>query len=230
MDDAVAETFTRFTLSAIAPVPWKNGGGTTREIACWPPQAGMEAFDWRISVACIDRDGAFSSFPGVDRVITLLEGNGVILHTRTASGHENQDYFGGEDMADHRATSHALTQRLVPHAFDGAAPIHGELVDGACEDLNIMSRRDRIQTSVGVTHQADRLPAASAGMLLAVTSAWTLQDGAGAPHLLAPGEGIWWSQHTHAWSVSPDAAASQAALVTVTMHDIRAARAPGGAA
>ncbi|WP_305230098.1 HutD/Ves family protein, partial [Klebsiella pneumoniae] len=69
----------RFDLNQIAASPWKNGGGSTREIACWPPGAGMEAFGWRISVATIDQPGPFSAFAGVDRQIMLLDGDGVHL-------------------------------------------------------------------------------------------------------------------------------------------------------
>ena len=90
---------TRFALADIAPTPWKNGGGATREIACWPPGTGLDSFDWRISVATIAADGAFSVFSGIDRSITLLSGDGVLLH--------------GE-----RGT-HRLDQPHVPFAFAG---------------------------------------------------------------------------------------------------------------
>ena len=66
-------------LAATPSVPWKNGGGSTRELACWPPGAGMDSFAWRVSVATIARPGPFSAFPGVDRQIMLLEGDGVRL-------------------------------------------------------------------------------------------------------------------------------------------------------
>src|SRR5688500_2425780 len=34
-------------------MPWKNGQGTTTEIAAFPPGAGLETFVWRISMADI---------------------------------------------------------------------------------------------------------------------------------------------------------------------------------
>ena len=71
----------RFTREALTATPWKNGGGVTREIVCQPPGAGMDAFDWRVSIAHIASDGPFSAFAGVDRIITLLEGAGVRLHS-----------------------------------------------------------------------------------------------------------------------------------------------------
>ena len=42
---------------------WKNGGGSTTEIAVFPPGAGIGAFDWRVSMASVVGDGAFSAFP-----------------------------------------------------------------------------------------------------------------------------------------------------------------------
>ncbi|TAG45986.1 MAG: hypothetical protein EAZ30_14080 [Betaproteobacteria bacterium] len=56
--------------------PWKNGGGVTFPLLCWPTER-----DWalRISVAQIDRDGPFSVFPQIHRFITTLDGDGIRL-------------------------------------------------------------------------------------------------------------------------------------------------------
>ena len=56
--------------------PWKNGGGTTQTLVCWPKPS-----DWvfRMSVARIDSDGPFSEFKGVDRWFAVLSGEGVVL-------------------------------------------------------------------------------------------------------------------------------------------------------
>ena len=32
-------------------MPWKNGGGETTEIAVFPSGAGLDDFEWRISMA-----------------------------------------------------------------------------------------------------------------------------------------------------------------------------------
>lgn len=66
-------------------MPWKNGGGVTVEIAIHPPGASVDAFDWRVSMATVAQDGPFSSFPGVDRTLAIIEGNGLAL---AISGHE----------------------------------------------------------------------------------------------------------------------------------------------
>ena len=62
--------------SDLVRVPWKNGGGTTAEVAVHPPGAGLDDFDWRISMADVAVDGPFSRFPGVDRTLVLAEGRG----------------------------------------------------------------------------------------------------------------------------------------------------------
>jgi uncharacterized protein len=106
-------------LASVAPQPWRNGGGVTREVLAWPPGSGS---DWllRISVAEIERDGPFSPFPGVQRCFTVLEGAGVVLG------------FGeGEQM---------LTRESPPLGFDGAAAPSCRLVDGPTRDLNLMAR------------------------------------------------------------------------------------------
>ena len=65
----------RIDLRLIAPQPWKDGAGMTREIAVGGADA--ENFDWRISVAALTGDAPFSAYPGIDRCITLLHGAGM---------------------------------------------------------------------------------------------------------------------------------------------------------
>ncbi len=60
-------------------MPWKNGGGHTTEIAAFPAGAGLASFVWRVSIADVLQDGPFSPFPGIDRTLVLLEGEGMRL-------------------------------------------------------------------------------------------------------------------------------------------------------
>ncbi|HEX7992014.1 MAG TPA: HutD family protein, partial [Stenotrophomonas sp.] len=55
---------------------WRNGLGWTREILRLPEQG-----DWqlRLSIAEIEQDAAFSAFPGVERELVLLQGEGLRL-------------------------------------------------------------------------------------------------------------------------------------------------------
>lgn len=60
-------------------MPWKNGTGSTDEICLLPAGASRERFDLRVSRATISTPGVFSAFPGVERAITLIEGEGLAL-------------------------------------------------------------------------------------------------------------------------------------------------------
>lgn len=101
--------------------PWKNGGGETAEIVVAPPGADFESFDWRISTAIVAASGPFSAFPGVDRVLTVLEGGAMVL-----------SIGGGE---------HRLDAASEPLAFPGDTPAAAQLVGGALLDFNVMTRR-----------------------------------------------------------------------------------------
>jgi hypothetical protein len=98
-------------------VPWKNGGGTTREVIRVPAQG--DDFVWRVSVAQIDASGAFSDFAAYNRTMVLLKGAGLEL--RFGNGHRQLLERIGE-----------LVQ------FDGALATHCHLLDGPCVDLNVM--------------------------------------------------------------------------------------------
>lgn len=102
-------------------MPWKNGGGETTEIAVSPPAAGLDDFDWRISMALVESDGPFSIFPGIDRTLSILEGNGMRLT------------IGGARVD--------LTPASAPLPFAADVATAAVLVDGAITDLNVMSRR-----------------------------------------------------------------------------------------
>lgn len=64
-------------------MPGKNGGGMTRQVASGAVQTPLtsaeiaDGFDWRVSVAAVDAGGSFSAFPGIDGVITLVEGESM---------------------------------------------------------------------------------------------------------------------------------------------------------
>ena len=110
--------------SACRTMPWKNGGGTTTEIAAHPPGASLDGFDWRISMAHVGTDGPFSVFPGIDRTLSVLTGGGIALA------------FGdGESKRLERSTE--------PYPFAADRPVEGRLVDGPIDDLNVMTRRGR---------------------------------------------------------------------------------------
>ena len=108
---------------------WKNGGGWTTELAASASTVEGGNFDWRISIAEIESDGAFSTFPGCDRYIALLDGPGMELQ-----------FDAAEPVR--------LDQRLRFVRFDGEAKTFGRLLGGAVRDFNVMVRRDRVRAEV----------------------------------------------------------------------------------
>lgn len=104
-------------LTDAPPQPWRNGGGVTRELLAWP-----DSDDWRvrISVADIEADGPFSTFPGVERWFAVLQGGGVAL---SIDGAEQPCRVGDEALA-----------------FSGESSASCRLLAGPSRDLNFMLR------------------------------------------------------------------------------------------
>jgi environmental stress-induced protein Ves len=125
--------------------PWRNGGGVTRELASHaaaapaqaaPPQdapaqaapaqaapaqaaAGSAGWDWRVSVAEVSKAGDFSAFPGMDRVLTVVEGELLLLSV---------------DGAEHPL------EKYRPFRFSGDAAAAGALPTGDIRALNVITR------------------------------------------------------------------------------------------
>jgi environmental stress-induced protein Ves len=116
--------------SGYAPVPWKNGGGITREIHRIP--ADTAAFDWRLSLATIDRAGPFSAFDGYERTLVLVRGAGVELD------------FGLHGLARLAAVGQMAS-------FDGGWETKCALLDGPSTDLNLIVSKERTQAHVRIT-------------------------------------------------------------------------------
>jgi uncharacterized protein len=116
-------------LGSIAATPWKNGGGTARDLLMWPAQS-----DWslRISVAEITRDGPFSDYRGFERWFAVLQGTGVALQL-------------GADRWEQRLGA-------PPLRFDGALAPMCWLIDGATSDLNLLVRRAAGRGSMAIAH------------------------------------------------------------------------------
>ncbi|TPI41139.1 HutD family protein [Mesorhizobium sp. B3-1-9] len=142
-------------------MPWKNGGGTTTEIAVSPAGAGLEDFDWRVSMARVETSGPFSSFAGIDRTLSVLEGEGIILD------------IAGQPPAP-------LTMASVPLAFPGDVPTGAALIGGPITDLNVMTRRGRMAHKVECRPLASEIriaPRADTTLVLAVGGGFTLFTG-----------------------------------------------------
>ncbi|HEY9039509.1 MAG TPA: HutD family protein [Roseovarius sp.] len=104
----------RFDLHTIPAQPWLNGAGTRQDLAA--RQHDGETV-WRLSVAAIDRDCPFSTYPGFARLHTLIAGVGTRL---TGAGVDIE------------------VRPMVPVAFDGAVALNCTLIAGPATALNLI--------------------------------------------------------------------------------------------
>ncbi len=109
--------------------PWRNGHGSTREIASRLLGVVGPDFVWRLSVAEITDDCEFSTFPGVERTATLIDGEGLAL---TVAG-----------------AQHTL-RAYQPFAFDAEAHTRAVPTSGPVRIVNVMTKTARMSAQVRV--------------------------------------------------------------------------------
>lgn len=135
--------------ASLAAAPWKNGGGSTTEIAVFPAGAGFDDFDWRISLATIAQSGAFSVFPGIERSLALVEGDGVAL------------------TLDGRPFALCAADPLL--VFPGEAGVHATVASPST-DFNVMTRRGRCRHRLTLVAAPAGMARAGAATLLFLAS------------------------------------------------------------
>lgn len=158
-------------VAEVPAVPWRNGGGVTRELLAWPdPQ------DWvlRVSVADIAASGPFSGYPGVDRWFAVLEGGALRLDT------------AGSDLIVLSTSDPDL------HAFSGDAATNCTALGPVTRDFNLMVRRARARSRQQALQRTPQLDTHAEGAGLFVVHAVELIDGAGAAQQLPAMACAWW--------------------------------------
>jgi environmental stress-induced protein Ves len=161
-----------FNLTGIPASPWKNGLGLTRELHIEPSASGAESAVWRVSIAEVDADVAFSLYPGMTRNIVLLKGAGMHLI-----------------FADGQAQT--LSEAYKPFEFDGEHALEAQLIAGPTQGFNLMVNSAAASGEV-IVHRGTGLQAlASNTVLLFVASgeASLVQRG-DTRQRLAPGDGL----------------------------------------
>lgn len=151
------------TIDAVPAVPWRNGGGVTRELARSPASTSQE-WAWRVSIAEIDRSGPFSAFDGYTRLQVLLAGRDLTLQ-----------------FADGERTR--LAQPGDSCHYDGGRPLDASLGEGPCRALNLIAA-----PWAGLVWEIEVISAPVVreitwAMLVPLTGAWVTACG-----MLAPGD------------------------------------------
>lgn len=124
--------------------PWKNGGGSTKQLLISPINAELTEFDYRISIASISSNGPFSSFIGIDRQLVILEGDGVELSIDSHEGTKQINGRGAEEKISGNTDTteyKRLTPTDSPFCFAGETSITSQLLGCDVIDFNVMTKR-----------------------------------------------------------------------------------------
>lgn len=116
-------------------MPWPNGGGVSRQLAAAPATDG--GFDWRISIAEVAKAGPFSPMPGMDRIITVIDGELIAL---TVDGAEQ------------------ALEKFRPFRFSGDSETSAALPTGTLKDLNLITRRSAFKGYAAIIELSKKRP------------------------------------------------------------------------
>jgi uncharacterized protein len=137
--------------------PWKNGGGTSVDIA-------EQGDIWRFGRTPIVAPGPFSDYSGFDRLQVLVAGHGLVLETPD----------GEIDVR----------QPFKPVRFEGETPIQSCLEAGPVEVVNLIGARAAVRIALAVLQSGDRQPADTGTHIAYAATAAELEID-GARHRLA---------------------------------------------
>jgi environmental stress-induced protein Ves len=168
-------TLTRLDAARYRRSPWKNGGGVTVDIAgASVPGAAPGAWDgviWRFGQTRIERPGPFSDLSGFDRLLAVVDGQGLVLHPV------------GVPPLDVRARFH-------PVRFPGEWRIESELEDGPVEVVNLMADRRRAAIDLRVAAGITRLAFEPGTLVLYAAAGPSTVELCGESMALAPADAV----------------------------------------
>ncbi|WP_411734029.1 HutD family protein [Paeniglutamicibacter sp.] len=140
--------------SGLRHAPWRNGGGVTRQIASGrlnrsgiPEATSGDDWDWRLSIADVDSPGNFSAFVGMSRILTVIEGEGLMM---SIDGIERR------------------LEKYSPLGFDGGSATSATLPDGPIRDLNLIARTGTVTGHVAIVELSPEHPLQLTGGRLGV--------------------------------------------------------------
>jgi len=119
-------------------MPWANGRGTSFEIASDRNESGE--WTWRLAMAPVNEDGAFSRIECVNRFLAVVQGNGMLL------------------SVDRKKLQ---CQPMQVVRFRGDAITDAVLTDGPITDINLMIRRKEADGEMAIVSDPGLLNGAS---------------------------------------------------------------------
>lgn len=119
-------------------MPWANGRGTSYEIAS--DRNDADKWTWRLAMAPVNEDGPFSRIECVNRLLAVVEGNGMLL------------------SVDRKKLQ---CQPMQVVRFRGDAITEATLTDGPIMDINLMVRRNEADGELVIVFDAGLLNGAS---------------------------------------------------------------------
>jgi environmental stress-induced protein Ves len=119
-------------------MPWANGRGTSYEIASDRNESGE--WTWRLAMAPVNEDGAFSRIECVNRFLAVVEGEGMLLSVD-------------------RKKLQCLPMQVV--RFRGDAITDAALTDGPIMDINLMIRRKEAEGEMAIVSEVGLLQGAT---------------------------------------------------------------------
>jgi hypothetical protein len=169
-----ASSTRRILMSDIAATPWKNGGGVTREIATGPSPSAGAGWGWRVSLAEVAQDGPFSIFPATDRVIAVIDGEGM-------------------DLVSPDGATIALDPFQAVR-LSGDDPLFGRLRHGPVRDLNVMVLREHFAADMdlwqGPCGATSDVGSEDCLLIHDLAGRCAVRVDGGNPHDLIPGESL----------------------------------------
>ena len=119
-------------------MPWANGRGTSYEIAS--DRSGANEWTWRLAMAPVNEDGAFSRIECVNRFLAVVDGAGMLLSVD-------------------RKKLQCLPMQVV--RFRGDAITDATLTDGPITDINLMIRRKEADGEMAIVSEVGLLQGAT---------------------------------------------------------------------
>jgi len=139
-------------------MPWANGKGTSYEVAS--DRDASNQWSWRVAIAPVVEDGQFSALPGIDRLLVVIDGKGMVLEV---DGKTVESLFG----------------QVV--SFSGDAKTFTRLIDGPIVDIGLMTSRGLSTGSLSVIAGAGSV--IESDLIVAIGDS-VLEDESGVHHRL----------------------------------------------